>query len=609
MHIINKKTSSHSITVSLAGHLKLFASGLLAGFGLRNRRRSLICTLALAGSVAYAKPIDAVAPTQQILIQPKPQLTEQALQTLMSVHGAKQVDSIRQINVRVLRVPAANRDKVLEALSHNPNIEFAEPDYIVAHDAVPNDPYFSNGSEWHLPKIQAPQAWDVTTGRSSVVVAILDTGVDGSHPDLVERLVPGWNFYDNNSNTSDVYGHGTAVAGTAVASSNNGIGVAAVAWGCRLMPLRISDLNGYGYASTISKALTWAADNGARVANISYRIDFSSSVSTAAQYFMSKGGVVTMSAGNEAAVYNTAEDPSILVVSATDSVDKLATWSNTGNNVDLAAPGVSIRTTNNGGSYGSWSGTSFSAPIVAGVSALVLSVNPTLTGAKVRDILCQSVDDFGAVGYDPSYGYGRANAFKAVLASGGTVPTDTMPPTVSITSPTGGSTVSGTVVVNVSSSDNVGVSKVEFYWNGVLKGTSAMAVTGFSWNTLEALNGNNTLEARAYDAAGNMASSGVITVNVQNVSDTVAPTTQITSPTANAIVSTNTKIYAIASDNVGVTRVELYIDQKFFASSTSSAPVFSWNTRKTPKGQHALQTIAYDAMGNAGASPVVMVVK
>jgi len=265
-----------------------------------------------------------------------------------------------------------------------------------------------------LPKIAAPEAWETTAGSSSVIVAILDTGVDGTHPDLVAHLVPGWNTYDNNSNTGDVFGHGTEVAGTAVAAGNNGVGVASVAFNCSLMPIRVSDLSGLGYASTIASGLTWAADHGARVANISFEVTGISTVSSAAQYFNSKGGVVTVSAGNDGTVLTIPDDPNVLTVSATDSNDALASWSNTGTPIDLAAPGVDIFTTTAGGGYGSVSGTSFSAPTVAGVAALVISANPSLSSAQVQQVLKQSADDLGAAGWDPLYGWGRVNAQKAV---------------------------------------------------------------------------------------------------------------------------------------------------------------------------------------------------
>ena len=166
---------------------------------------------------------------------------------------------------------------------------------IHAPDATADDPYYAQA--WHLPKIQAPAAWDTTFGSSSVIVAILDSGVDATHPDLSANIVSGWNSYSGNSDTSDVHGHGTAVAGTVAASVNNGVGVAGIAGKCRIMPMRITDAEGYGYDSAMVKALTWAADRGARVANISFEVNTSSSVRTAAQYFQNKGGVVTVSAG------------------------------------------------------------------------------------------------------------------------------------------------------------------------------------------------------------------------------------------------------------------------------------------------------------------------
>jgi thermitase len=260
-------------------------------------------------------------------------------------------------------------------------VVFAELDHILPLALTPNDPLYapSSGRGWHLAKISAPNAWDTTLGSNRVIVAVLDTGVDGTHPDLAPNLVPGWNIYNNNADTSDVHGHGTAVAGTVAAVLNNGVGVASVAGGCRIMPIRISDPNGYASYTTIANGLIWAADRGARVANVSYRCSNSSTVATAAQYFQSRNGVVAVAAGNESTFDATADNPYVLTVSATDSSDSLTSWSNTGNNIDLAAPGSGIYTTLRGGTYGSKSGTSFSAPVVAGVAALVISVNPNLT--------------------------------------------------------------------------------------------------------------------------------------------------------------------------------------------------------------------------------------
>ncbi len=561
---------------------------------------TLVLALTLTG-VLHAAPANTVP--GRLLVKPRDAVNEAALQQLFASHGTQQHDAIHQINVRILNVPEAARDHVLDALQHNPNIEFAEPDGIREPSLIPNDTYYSFA--WHLPKIQAPQAWDIATGASSVIIAILDTGVESTHPDLAAKIVSGWNFYDNNSNTSDVLGHGTQVAGGAAATSNNGTGVSSLAWGCRIMPIRVSDTTGSAFDSTIAQALSWAADRGVRVANASYAVSQSSAVASAAQYFQSKGGVVTIAAGNQSTFVTAADNPYALTISATDSSDLLCAWSNTGNIIDLAAPGSGIPSTGIGGSYVTAGGTSLSAPIVAGVAALVISVNPSLSGAQVQDILRKSADDLGAPGWDPSYGWGRVNAYKAVLAAtGGTPPpADTTPPTASITSPTGASTVSGTVSVAVTASDNVGVTRLELYLNEALAGTSTTVPATFSWSTATYSNGSCNLQARAYDAFGNSGSSAVVSVTVQNpVADTTAPSVQLSSPTAGSTVSGAVNVAVSATDNVGVTKVEWYLNGALAGTSATGSATFSWNTSTCPNGSCTLQAKAYDAAGNVGSA-------
>jgi hypothetical protein len=378
------------------------------------------------------------------------------------------------------------------------------------------------------------------------------------------------------------------------------------------MPIRISDSGGNATFSAMGSGLTFAADHGARVANISYIASDSSTVKSAAQYLQSKGGVVTSSAGNYTTFDSSPDNPYVLTVSATDGTDTLASWSNTGNNVDLTAPGVSIYSTTKGGGYGSGSGTSFSAPIVAGVAALVISVNPNLSGAQVQDILKQTADDLGAAGWDPQYGYGRVNAYQAVLAaSGGTTSApavDTIAPTATITAPSNGTTISGTTTITVSASDNVGVTKVDCYINGALAATSATTPASFAWNTSAYPNGSYSIEARAFDAAGNVGKSSTDTVSVQNtVADATAPTADVTAPASGSTVSGTISVSVSGTDNVGVTKVEWYLNGTMAGSANSTSAVFSWNTTATPNGSCTLQARAYDAAGNSGASVVVTV--
>lgn len=175
---------------------------------------ALFCALTITGvAVEPDKSVSVVA--DQILVQPKKHLSVQAVRTLYAIHGLQEVDSIPQIDVRVLKVPAASRDRVLAALQNNPNIQFAELNGIAQLNLSTNDPEVVNGRQWHLPKVQAPEAWNVTAGNASTIVAVLDTGVSPNHPDLVGNLLQGYNFHSGNSNWADDHGRGTQVAGVA----------------------------------------------------------------------------------------------------------------------------------------------------------------------------------------------------------------------------------------------------------------------------------------------------------------------------------------------------------------------------------------------------------
>lgn len=545
----------------------------------------------------------------RLLVKFKTGVGSEQRAAVLARHKARFVGSIEQIGVKIVGLPEnANEQAFLHAFGQHAEVEFAELDAAYPSGATANDPYFA--SQWHLTKIGAPAAWDTTTGSSGVIVAILDSGVDPAHSDLLPNLVAGWNFYSNNSDSSDVYGHGTAVAGTAVAATNNAAGVAAVAGGCRLMPIRVTDTSGMGYASMMASGLTWAADRGARVANMSFAVTNSATVTSAAQYFQGKGGVVTVSAGNSSTFDATSDNPSVLTVSATGSSDTLASWSNTGNNVDLSAPGVGIYTTNRGGGYGSWSGTSFAAPMTAGVAALVISANPNLTAAQVQEVLKQSANDLGTAGWDASYGWGRINAQNAValaLTMSGPAP-DTTAPTVSIASPANGAAVSGTVSITISASDNVGVASVSVSVDGGTLGTDVSAPYSFAWNSLNVVNGSHTITATALDAAGNAAVAS-IQVTVNNVVDNTAPSVSITSPAAGATVSGVVSVTVNAADNVGVTKVVLFVDGKQTSTSTTAPFTTRWDTKRAKAGNHTLVCKAYDAAGNIGTSAAVSVKK
>lgn len=432
---------------------------------------------------------------------------------IIAALGARDAGQISQIGVFVLDLPEqANEAAFANAMKARSEVEFAELDKLIPPaQVIPNDPFFSDPNAWGLQKIGAPDAWTITTGSSSVTIAILDTGVDGTHPDLAPNMVPGRNIYDNNNDTSDVKGHGTMVAGAAAAATNNSTGVASVAWNCRIMPIRIADSSGYAAVSDVASGLTWAADHGARVANISFNATGYSTVSSAANYFQSKGGVVAVAAGNGGSFVQIPDDPYLLTVGATDAADNLYSWSNRGTDIDLVAPGHVV-TTAPGSSYAGADGTSFAAPIVAGAAALLLSANPTLMPRQIQDILKQSSDDLGASGWDSTFGAGRLNLSRALMSNPPPVVEDTTAPTVTITSPTEGATVPVNVTVAVSANDNVSVTKVELYVDGVLYSSSSRSPFNIKWSTRKTAKGAHTLEAKAFDAAGNTGASTMVMV-------------------------------------------------------------------------------------------------
>jgi thermitase len=572
----------------------------------------LMAVLAIAG--VHSTATQAAQPTEwvkgRVIVQGRAGLSDAELGKIVKMH-AGQARRIGNSDLHIIDLPAHMSETAVQAvLARNPHLKFAELDGLVTPNLVTNDPYL--GSSWHLSKIGAPTAWDTAQG-SGMTIAILDTGVDATHPDLSARIVPGWNFYNNTSDTRDVYNHGTGVAGSAAAILNNGIGVAGVAGQARIMPIKISDDAGVASWSAMAQGLTYAADRGVRVANISYMVAGISTVQSAAQYMKSKGGLVFVSAGNSGAEYTTAPTSSLIAVAATDSKDVRSTFSTYGAFVSLAAPGAGIYTTTRGGGYASKSGTSFASPVAAGVALAVMSAKPTLSSSQVENILFSTAIDLGVAGRDAYYGHGRVSAAAAVAAALSTTAADTQAPAVKIDSPTASSSVSGLVTVNVSATDNVGVSKVDLRVNGTTVASDVVAPFGFSWDSTKSPNGMANLTAVAYDAAGNIATSTAVAVNVANavapvVADTTPPTVTLTNPTSAATVTGNLTVSTFASDNAGSAGIKqvLTIDGKQVASVTGSVLSYNWNTKKAGSGSHTLSVTATDAAGNQAKTLVTV---
>lgn len=568
--------------------------------------------LALHAPLANATPPSSAGVEQyargRILVMPHAGLSDDDFAKILAPHGGRG-RKMGQSSLHVVDLSAHGSEKAtVERLLKNPHIKYAELDRLVSPNFVANDPYV--GSEWHLNKVGAPGAWDTTQG-GGITIAILDSGVDGTHPDLAAQMVPGFNFIDNNTNTADVNGHGTAVAGVAAAASNNGLGVAGVAGQAKIMPVRIADANAYAYYSTIAQGITYAADHGARIANCSYGgVAGSAAIQSAAQYMKNKGGLVFVSAGNNGVDENIAPTTTMIAVSATDETDNRTSWSSYGNFVSLAAPGITY-TTSRGGSYDQWMGTSFSSPLAAGVAALMMAAKPTLDSVQVEKLLFSTAADIGAAGRDIYYGYGRVDASAAVKAAAGSVlAVDTQAPVAAISAPLASSTVSGVVAVNVNATDNVGVARVELKVNGSTVAVDSAAPFAFSWDSAGVANGMASLVVTAYDAAGNAGASSTVSVNVANTvalvqKDTIAPSVRIANPVSGK-VSGSVTVSTSASDNSGAAgiRQSVYLDGVLVAKGTGASLAYSWNTRKSVKGMHTVQAVAVDAAGNSSSTSV-----
>ncbi|MCA9757190.1 MAG: VCBS repeat-containing protein [Candidatus Eisenbacteria bacterium] len=350
--------------------------------------------------------------------------------------------------IYVLEYDAATSPQLAAEMAEDPHVVYAEPDIIHSATATwPNDP--DVGQQWghHVPDFplswtqdsdgDSDVAWDYETGDPNVTIAILDTGVDYDHEDLTDRIVAGWDYVNNDSDPFDDEGHGTACAGIAAASGDNGIGIAGVVWNCSIMPVKVLDETGHGASTWIANGITYATDHGANVISMSLGSDTpSTTIMNAANYAWSNGLILLASSGNDnvATVGYPAGFSNVMAVGAMSpclerknpgSCDGESWWgSNYGTGLDFLAPGVEIYTTDISGAggyfvidyYEHFNGTSSACPFAAGSAALVWSYLPTLTNAELRDLLRLSATDMYTPGWDNETGYGHINPASAVQA-------------------------------------------------------------------------------------------------------------------------------------------------------------------------------------------------
>ncbi len=380
---------------------------------------ALLALVPLASSVVVegkSNPLGFAA--DHILVKFKATTDAATERTIHAKHSGSVIGEVPQLGVEVVRIPKGKVMEEVRAYQREGCVEYAEPDYDVTTASVPNDPDFSK--QWGLTTIQAPQAWDITTSNSSVKIAMLDSGVDQDHEDLAAKIVANINF-TTSSTVDDLYGHGTGTAGVAAAITNNGIGVAGMGYNATIMNVKVCDDNNQAQTSWVADGIIWAADNGAKVINMSLLTNPSNTLEDAVNYAWGKGVVLVAAAGN-----NADSDPlypaayaNCISVAATNYNDTKASFSSYGSWVDVAAPGdyIYICFPNHPNAqgqenYGYWSGTSFAAPLVSGLAALLWSTPYGTSNASVRSRIESTADPIAGTG--TYWQYGRINAYKAV---------------------------------------------------------------------------------------------------------------------------------------------------------------------------------------------------
>ena len=391
----------------------------------------------------------------EIIVKFKEGIPQARVQSLLLAEDVSILDEMDNLGLMLLSVPKGRELEKAEELNRNPLVEYAEPNYVVqiadpiaaephyglrALDVEPDDPYFP--SQWNLPKIEAPAAWDITTGSDKVVIAFVDSGVDLDHPELKDKIwtnadeipdnnidddgngyvddVHGWDFVNWHGEPQDGYWHGTFMASIAAAMTNNDDGVAGVSWGAQIMPIKVFD-DQWLKLWHIAGGIEYATDNGAKIINLSWALtgsDYPQALQSAVHYAHSRGALVVAAAGNSfdsSHKYPAALDH-VVSVAATDRDDGHPDFSTYNDKVDIAAPGVDIWGVYKD-TYGRLPGTNAAAAHVSGLAALIWSVNPTLTNDEVADIIESTAVDLGEPGRDDNFGYGRIDASAAVMTT------------------------------------------------------------------------------------------------------------------------------------------------------------------------------------------------
>lgn len=333
-------------------------------------------------------------------------LEQYILDKIKDIKGINVIDEPKIIEIiKPIQKTPVKRDFQLGEIKENNNKAVNDPGYRY---------------EWDISYTEADKAWTLMKQKREVKVAVLDTGVDYTHPDLKDRVLKdkGYNFVDNDSETMDDNGHGTHVSGIIAASANNDIGISGITGtlNVKIIPVKVLDEDGEGEVTNIVKGIKYAVDNGADIINLSFGTNAKSkAIEEAINYAKSKGVFVVAAAGNDGVSSDNSSPASdgAFAVAAMDYNYKTADFSDYGNCIEVSAPGEEILSTVPGG-YEAWDGTSMAAPIVSGIAAMVKAEDPKLSPSQIENILDSTAKDIMTKGKDQKSGYGLIDAYNAI---------------------------------------------------------------------------------------------------------------------------------------------------------------------------------------------------
>ncbi|GLY00911.1 S8 family serine peptidase [Actinoplanes sp. NBRC 101535] len=515
---------------------------------------------------------------------------------------------LAEVRAKSIEVPGNKASAVMAALRSDPAVASVRIDPVATASAVtPNDPLYTAGNQRELGQVNVPAAWDTTTG-AKIRVAVVDTGVS-SVGDLAGKVLPGRDFYNYDDDASDdgVFPHGTVVASLIAAAPNNGSGMAGVCAQCEILPVKVLGSGGSGHYTDIAEGVIYAAKQNAKIINLSLGGPASDPVlKDAIAYANGKGALVVAAAGNEG---NTVKQypaayADVLAVGGTNTrtgTNSRVSFSSYGSSwVDVAAPAITAGMYNDAtycydttsspascrkdGNY-KVQGTSFSAPLVSGIAALVASKNPKYAGWSLGNAITQSAKPIGSW-----VKYGLVDA-KAALAKGN----DTTAPTFTSFSPAANAKVHGTVAVSTTGLKDAwsGIRNVDLYVDGKWHSWDYTSPFQPKLNTAKR-NGAIKIQVRYTDKAGNIRWSAVRTV----IADNKVPTVTVTKAPANkAKVKGTVTVKGKASDANGIAKVQLMVNGKVVATTTKASYSLSFKVAKQKKTMK-VRVRAYDKAGN-----------